>query len=240
MEQQSKRERALSRIKALLEKTVENGATLEEAKSSLEMAQKLMRDYFITIHDIEDLERDQSIVAKSVNLPKQKRNISMIYSYLSKLFDCRNFYTIYAATYVGYSVDVDVCIYMHKKIISGLFNDLEDFKKGERYKYLVLNNHGKTLTTSFVSGWVASICLKLQNLFKDRESRFSEENVTGLILSKKEKVDKEYQGYNVKTVNKKLVAGSVEAVNTGWLAADDFNLQDDLASGEDQNLNRLY
>lgn len=48
------REKNIARVKALLEKNVENGATEAEAMSALAKASELMKQWYISENDIKD------------------------------------------------------------------------------------------------------------------------------------------------------------------------------------------
>lgn len=233
METNILRDRALKRIKALLNKTEENGASLEEAKSALEKATILMKEYFITLNDIEDL-KDDPIVVESTPIIKIKEDIGQLYPIICKLFDLRHFFSSSSLTFVGYQTDVKIGIYLYNKIVKGLLKDLDDFKKSDRFSKLKINYHGSTLRRDFISGWIDAIYWKVEALYSERESKINTDNKGGLILLKKDNVDKKFSEFKVKLARSKSVnVFSSAAFTDGTSSASKFNLQNDLDTTED-------
>jgi len=222
------RDRALKRIKALLSKTEENGASMEEAKSALEKASLLMKEYFITLTDIEDL-KDDPIIVESTPIIKIKEDIGQFYPIICKLFDLRHFFNSENLTFVGYKTDVKVGIYLYKKIVNGLLSDLLEFKKSAKFQKLKLHYHGSSLRRDFITGWIYSIQQKVDDLYSEREGKINTENKTGLILLKKENVDKKFSEFKVKkSRNSDVNVFSIDAFADGEKHASNFNLQNDL------------
>lgn len=224
------RNRALKRIKALLNKTEENGATIEEAKSSISKANQLMKEYYLTINDIESLEENEVITTGSVDRIKIKYRDTGFLPYLSDLFDCKHFYNKKEVTFVGYDTDVKICIYLYKKITSALINDISVFKKTRTYEVNTLYNgiNGRTLVSSFVSGFINGISNKMYHMFCERESNV-ENNQTGLMVIKSEKVSKFYDQFDVRTIKQPSNQNIVGAAFVhGEDKGQNFNLNDDL------------
>src|SRR5690606_20093938 len=172
MENNVLRDRALKRIKALLSKTEENGASMEEAKSALEKASLLMKEYFITLTDIEDL-KDDPIIVESTPIIKIKEDIGQIYPTICKLFDLRHFFNSEKLTFVVYETDVKIGIYLYEKIVKGLLHDLLQFKKSAKFKKLKLYYHGSSLRRDFITGWICCIQDKVDELYSERESKIN-------------------------------------------------------------------
>jgi len=225
------RDRALKRIKALLEKTEENGASIEEAKSALEKATQLMKEYFITINDIEDL-KDDPIVTEATQIISIKERTTAFFPIICQLFDLRHFYNKETVTFVGYQTDVKIGIYLYKKIMSGLISDLNDFKKSRKFEVLRMHYHGNTLRRDFISGWIDTINSKVNDLYFERERSFQSENKGGLMLAKKSNVDKKFSEFDVRTITQNVrQTYSDEAFSHGVKQANRFNIQNDLDNG---------
>lgn len=222
------RDRAIKRIKALINKTEENGASIEEAKSALEKATKLMKEYFITINEVEDL-KDDVVVAEGATIIKIKEDVTSIYPLICDLLDLRHFYNKKTITFVGYKTDVKVGIYLYKKIMAGLLCDIDKYKLTADYSHLKQFYHPNTLRRDFITGWVYQIGTKVYELLSERERSIQKQDKTGLVLVKKENVDRKFSEYKVNTVkNKDRDVFSYESFQKGIETADDFNLQNDI------------
>lgn len=223
------RDRAIKRIKALINKTEENGASIEEAKSALEKATQLMKEYFITINEVEDL-KDDVVVAEGVPLIKIKEDVGSVYPLICDLLDLRHFYNKERITFVGYKTDVNVGIYLYRKIMDGLLADIANYKLSEDYNSLKIHYHPNTLRRDFITGWVYKIGTKVYELLSERERSVYQQEKTGLVLVKKENVNKKFSEYKVKNVkNKNRDVFCYESFQNGVETADEFNLQNDIA-----------
>ena len=66
----NKQDKLKLKIQALLNKTPENGATVEEAASAIEKAQQLMKDYMISEGDLNDPYLGQDCILAELELPR--------------------------------------------------------------------------------------------------------------------------------------------------------------------------
>ncbi|WP_418360199.1 DUF2786 domain-containing protein [Sphingobacterium detergens] len=236
MENDLLRNKALKRIKALISKTEENGASFEEAKSALEKATQLMKEYFVTINDIEDL-KDDPIITEATPLIKIKEHVKEILPMICDLLDLQHFYNKENLTFVGYQTDVKLGIYLYKKLMNGLLSDLNRYRTSEKYKRLNIHYHHNTLRRDFLTGWVYQIGTKVYELLCERERSINNNDKTGIILVKKEKVKAKFAEFDVQTSRQRpQTFFSEEAFHQGVKEADSFNLQNDLDSGVDENL----
>ena len=75
------------KINALLQKTVENGATKEEAFNSLKKANELMKNYSIEISDLKNPFAADKCVLEKLDLIKVGYDTTIFFYNLGKLFD---------------------------------------------------------------------------------------------------------------------------------------------------------
>lgn len=68
------------KIKALLSKTTENGATEAEALSALKKAQSLMLEYFISEHDLVDPYISEKCIFKEVDIIQSAYDMKVFYN----------------------------------------------------------------------------------------------------------------------------------------------------------------
>lgn len=235
-----KRDRALRMIKALLNKTEDNGASKEEAEISIQKAHDLMREYYLTLNDIEDLKEQSKIISKSVVRYKMLYDDTFFLYQLNQLFDCKGFLNKVEITFVGYDADVEICIYLYNKIITSMISEINKFKKSHEYSVMKVHYHGRTLVADFVFGFNMSISDKLENLFFERQ-RKEKNNETGIILSKRNNVEEFFNQFNL-SKGKRPNLRSPESdfsFSAGSKAGRDLNLNEDLSSGDIVNTKNL-
>ncbi|WP_315921285.1 DUF2786 domain-containing protein [Mesorhizobium sp. SP-1A] len=120
-----KREALIAKIKALLAKTIENGATEQEALTAAAKAAELMEKYDIEIGDEEDV--DDEVINNDHTFPPEFHNhimtVSMAIAELCEVeviglvndARLRTGYRIY-----GLPVDVEIAQYLHEIIITAM------------------------------------------------------------------------------------------------------------------------
>lgn len=229
-----RKEKIKSKIKALLSKTTENGATKEEMESALSKANQLMTDFFIEENKLNDDLKDK-LISKSVEMVKAKYKFQIFYSSLALLFDCKVYYNRSSRkiTFFGHEQDVDLCVYFYEVITKATLKAKEDYLRSNDYKLnKKLGYHGKTLTSSFVKGFLVSISNKMQEMYKEKESNIKKG--TGLItFEKKKKVENAFRnlGLNIRTV-KTTINGQSGSYNQGKSKGKDFNINQGVNSSE--------
>ncbi|WP_163398173.1 DUF2786 domain-containing protein [Flavobacterium fluviatile] len=190
-------EKIKDKIKALLAKTIENGATKEEMESALKKANKLMAEYFISEHDLSDSEIIQKCLAKQFKVTKSGYRMTLFYHDLAILFDCKCYYNDDYITFFGHEQDVELCGYFYSLITRSCLAEKDRYVKSEEYKYLKRYNHGKTLSAHFIKGFLYEISIKMEEMYKERESNIPE--AYGLmVIEKKEKVQISFDEMNLK------------------------------------------
>lgn len=204
------RESTKRRIKALLEKTTENGATEQEALSALKKAQELMLENFISENEINDPYLLEKCVFKETPIIKSRYNLTVFYASLCKLFDCEHYYNSKRITFFGFEEDTELCSYFYNFIIKACLSEKDNYMKSKAYKELSSHYHGKTLVASFIRGFLVGISLKMSEMYKNRTHKVSEE-VGLMVLGKIEKVKEQFSAkdLNIRTVRDK--GGNYEA-----------------------------
>ena len=190
------KEKIKRKIKALLAKTTENGATESEAINALKKAQILMLEYVISEQELKDPYSTEKCVLKEVNLIKSGYNLTLFYASLSNLFDCEHFYTRRKITFFGFEEDTELCAYFYNHIIKVCLSEKAMYLKSEEYRYASQYYHGKTLASSFIKGFLVSICRKMHDMYECRKGEVSNE-VGLMIIQKNQKVQQQYEDMNL-------------------------------------------
>lgn len=251
-------EKIKRRISALLDKTVDNGATKEEMNSALEKANALMLEFFISEND---LKRDQNkdiivkCVSKTVDLIKTHYDLSMFHYNLGVLFDCKSFTRTYyvksnlkkkktitgqTVTFFGYETDVELACYFLQMIERSCIKEKDRFLQSFDYMCLKKQTkaHGKTLVSSFITGFVFEVSSKLDYLYSDRVRNIPQ-SYGLMVIDKKKNVEKQYEEFQLdfkmgKARNKNYQIGDEKAYEKGLERGKNFELVQGIGEDDDE------
>ncbi len=191
------KEKIKEKIKALLSKTTDNGATKEEMESALRKANQLMTEFFISEHDLKDNEIIDKCISEKIELTKSGFDLSIFYADLAHLFDCEFYYNSKYITFFGHEQDVALCGYFYKMISKTCLIEKDKYLKSDRYNQLKKHYHGRTLSSSFIKGFLVEVVYKMQKMYEEREKNIPQ-SYGLMVVEKKEKVKNEFQELNLK------------------------------------------
>lgn len=186
-----------AKIKALLSKTTENGASQHEMEASLKKANELMLDYFISEHDLKDTDIIERCVLKEVPLIKSGYDLTMFYAELSRLFDCEHFYNSKRIAFFGFEQDTELCAYFYNFIIKSCLSEKEKYLKTNHYATLKARYHGRTLVSSFIKGFQLSVAAKMSAMYWERRRNIPQ-SYGLMVIQKEENVKSQFKERNVK------------------------------------------
>lgn len=229
------KEKIKLRIRALLAKTTDNGATESEMLEAMAKAAELMEKYFIDSNDLNDPFLGEKCVFGKTPIFKTKYTINYFYGYLARLFDCEYYYNQTEITFFGFENDVDLCLYFYKLIVKTCLSETEKYKASRDFRkhQLYTGSHTKTLINSFMKGFIIRVCKKLDDIYKSRQSERTTER--GLILrTKDQKVKDAFEAENLKirTVKSSKVSLSEAGFRAGEKAGDNFSITQGIKSGQ--------
>ena len=236
-----KRDSIKKKVKALLDKTTENGASESEALSALQKARDLMMEYFIDEHEINDPFISEKCILAETPLFKTGYDITNIYPALSLLFDTRHFWNAQRVCFFGYEEDVQLCIYFYNFILKSCFVEKDKFVSSEYYQRLKTRYHGRTLVSSFVKGFIASVCQRMEQMYEERKTNVSE--CVGLaIISKVQKVDKAFYEEGIKTRQKRSgeLKAQWHAFNHGVEKGNEVHIQQGIYDSKAERITKGY
>lgn len=213
------------KIKALLNKNTENGASEAEAVAALECATKLMMQYRFTEEEINDPLLGKRCHLKETPLIKTSYKINFFFAELSKLFDCEHFYNDKSIHFFGFDQDPDLCVYFYNTIIRSCQIEVENYKKSKDYKVSKELYSSRSLTSSFAKGYVLRITAKLREMYIQKNSTLETGNA--LVVKKIKTVKNELKNLNLKIrINSPKLqrATSSAGYNAGLKKGDDFQI----------------
>lgn len=240
--QESRKESIKKKIKALLSKTTDNGASKAEMESSLRKANQLMTEYFISENEIKDEMTKDKLLSKSFDMIKSAYDFKLFYHSLALLFDCKVYYNNRKnkITFFGHEQDVDLCGYFYEVIVLSTLRAKKEYLGSQKYNELKdLGYHGKTLTSSFVKGFLVEVSRKMKKMYEDKQSNIKKG--TGVILyEKKKKVDDAFENLNLRlrTVKTKI-SGQTDSFSDGSSKGRNFNLNQGVNGSRKNPIKRL-
>jgi len=174
----------INKIKALLNKTVENGCSLEESASAFGLAQKMIDKNRLSMMDIDsfDIDAEEEVFnfgsipgSESLKTSTWKNHLAML---LAKANGCKVYLengnmrakSMSSVKIIGRNSDVQVVNYL----FMFMSNEIERLCK---FSMRHRNGSGKSWSNSFKIGAVTAISEKLQNGKKEAEIGASEVSI---------------------------------------------------------------
>jgi hypothetical protein len=227
-------EKIKDKIVALLKKTKENGASEFEANSAMDHAQKMMKEYGITMDDI----KKNSAISKEFNKVHVNADSSYMHPVDSLVSLAITEYTDTMAwidkaekskskvIFFGYSVDVELAIYIREVCKSAM-----DFE-WNMYKAKLSVGNRADQRKSFMAGMGIRLAQRLRKL-KENDTKTTG---TDLVVLKTEMVRNEFQNMNMKMQKGKSYSYDANnAFSAGAQAAENVQFSRKMA-GSEKNL----
>jgi hypothetical protein len=224
-----RREALIAKIKALLAKTIKNGATEHEALTAASKAAELMEKYDIEIGDDDEVE-DEVINNDFTFPPEFNNHITTVSSASAKLCEVeviglvdgshlRTGYRIY-----GLPVDVEIAQYLHEIIIGAMKHEL---KRARGAWMLYVPRKRDIAQHSFLDGLTERLAERIRELAWARQHK---KTGNALVLSKDALIKAAME--DVETFNKKKRRRDIDgdALKSGFEAANRINLNPALGS----------
>lgn len=180
-------ESIIKKILALLNRTVEKGATKYEAEVALKKANELMTEYSITEFDLKKID-SSSFVEESIYYKRQ--SATWLYTWLADAFDCEFFYYrhLKKGVFFGFEIDVKLCLHFANMLTLILESQIRAYKKSREYYYLIYDYQPTTVIHNFVDGFINEIRIKLKELKEQRNAKIEKSTGTSLMIIKNEQV----------------------------------------------------
>ena len=227
-----KREKIANRIQALLNKTVNNGCSEEEAMTAAEMVGKLMKEYDLSMTEIEF--KDENFITHEILT--ESRIASHIHTLLSAIAyftDTKVWFTrndVIKYSFFGSEKDTQIADYIYHLISNTIKVEIEKYKKTTAYKASSVN--GKTKTTSFAVGMVNRLDSRLREM---KNNVVVESNdCTAIVTEQFAKLN-----MRLKTSKASRTVNSNDAYNSGQAAGDKVNITSGLGASSKKSTLKL-
>lgn len=233
-----KREALIAKIKALLAKTIENGATESEALLAAAKAAELMEKYDIEIEDDEDI--DEEVINNDHSFPPEFHNHIMTVSRaIAKLCEVEVIgladrarrttgYRIY-----GLPVDVEIAQYLHEIIIAAMKHEL---KRAKGAWMLYVPRKRDIAQHSFLDGLTERLAERIRGLAWARQHK---KTGNALVVAKDALIKTAMEELDTFNTRKRHRDIDGEALRNGTEAANRINLNPALGSEGGPNGGKL-
>ena len=189
-----------AKIRALLAKTVENGASEAEAMMAMAKASQLMTKYGLSITDVEL--RAEKCVTNSINSGQKNRGgMARIAVRLAQFCNCKvwseqrrdeNGKIVSYHQFFGLESDTQIAQYFYDMIKAVMEAETARFKKTAIYDDAQYHSGGRRrATASFISGFARRINERLQDMIDERDGEYRSTG-SDLIVVKNQIVTEEF------------------------------------------------
>ena len=229
-------DRVKARIRALTEKTVQNGCTDAEAFAAAEMVGKLLDRYMLTMSEIEV--RDKTCIQARVAMTGRRRGpIDGCVPAIGRFCHCIVWldHSQPAAepeshgpkhyVYFGFDADVQMAVYLFKMIEQAIATSSIEFRQS---RLPAKATDLRLATRSFQHGLVKRVEQRLEALHQEREAamRAGAGRGTALVLAKQNVVAQAFQETQIRLRSRRSAAIAIDrrAYAAGEVAGDRINL----------------
>ena len=236
----SELDRIKLKIKALSEKTVENGATEQEAMSAMAGVGRLLSQYNLTMSEIDVRTSSFKQIALDVG-DRQMHPVSFTVMSLARLIDGKVWSSRRnggcKTVFFGQEQDLELVEYLFKVIKAAIDTETVAFKKNDYYKSLPRFSK-RTATSSFQKGMASHISIRLKNIKAENDAALKsaaalKKTGTDLLVLKKQLTEQEFEkiGIRLHSAPIKYTAKNAQAYYAGGTAGGRVNLSRPLKNG---------
>jgi hypothetical protein len=220
-------DKLVQRIRALREKTIEQGCTEQEAMAAAEKVAELLDRYGLSLNEL-DL-RKQSCEGVGVDTDRKRRGpIDDCMGTIAVFFDCR----VWAETsesgalryiFFGLPGDVQASVYLHDLVALAFAAETVRFQAGKFYRELNTGDR-RSATNSFQVGLSRGIITKLNALRAARDAAVGGTGGRALVPVKQSIIEQEIDrlGLTLRRLNATRRRVIPDAFNSGREAGERF------------------
>ena len=182
------------KIRNLLNRNVQNGASPAEAETCMRKANELMTKYLIDAYDLKT--KEGNCESRSTTLHRKNQILKIMLSTLCRTFDVKCFDSNQMGLVMfGFPVDLDIVEYFRKMLIDTMEFEIRQYRKSEDYKYETKERglNGNVVINDFILGFCGRVCKTLDELYQERNKQFEQATGTSLMVVRADVVEQELQ-----------------------------------------------
>jgi Protein of unknown function (DUF2786) len=231
--QYSELDRIKIKIKALAAKTVDRGASEEEALAAMNVVGRLLTQYNLSMNELDV--RDASYKTIHLKIGRQKRHpIDHAIPSIAALTGTKTWFhkrwgTGADSTYAffGQEQDLDMVEYLFKVIMSAMESELRTFKRSAEYAAVSWAGGKASAAISFQRGMASRLSVRLQQMKKEQDDALKARSTsTALVVLKGQLTDEAFkkEGIKLRSARTNYHVGNIGAFRAGHAAGDKVNL----------------
>ncbi len=166
--------RITRKVRALLSKTIENGASTAEAEAALVIANKLMAEHALTFKDINDV-RDDTYAEVGTIAGKRTRNGSVLFHpvrpclhAISAFAVCQHWFRGEQVMFYGTKADTEIAVHLVALYSQQLDRDLADFQRTPPDR--ASGESGPARRANYIAAWTGARAKRLRALVRERNA----------------------------------------------------------------------
>lgn len=220
------KDKLIAKIKALLNRTVENGASLYEAEVALKKANELITKHHISEFELNNYSQKEDCKEIKIKFLRRSNHIKNLFHQVAKTFECEYCYTSSYGLFFGYETDLTIAEYIFNFCITSLEYEIKEYKKTLDYKDDIMVFSPNQVVNSFIGGFVNEITKKLKSLKSEKEEIVQTSTGTNLICLKNQAIVKSFElaHKDVKVTILKIAPSLKSAYDNGIESAKGYNL----------------
>jgi hypothetical protein len=195
----------LKKIHALMEKTVENGATLNEAALAAAKVQELLQKYDLSLSEVKNLPDDDPFVSEHIFLKDENGNSKYrketwfleLGLAVGEAYFCETLISRWLVNFIGRKSDVEIAKYTFEMLV----NSLRAAAQHARVEYVrakwgrdtqpVSTMHGSEHPGLWYQSWFDGAVLEIRRTLREQAQKFAASSAKGsaLIVLKSEQAE---------------------------------------------------
>lgn len=199
-----------NKIRALMNMTVENGATEAEAFSAMKIVGKLLTEYNLSMDEF-SVRKEICVTEFYSTNNKHMNEQVMVAAGIAKFCSVKvwmnrtaNGINIY---FFGLEPDVQMAIYLTSMIGSVYQNEFNAFKASDIYRNYT--GHRRVMASNFQKGYASKINARLGEMMNAQKQSVAQSGSTALVVVEKSKfVEEEFRKVGPKLVSQKIQSSS--------------------------------
>ena len=200
----SERDRVKQRLAKLLNMTLDNGASENEAMMAADKAAELMAFYDIEASELSV--RSARAIKQTVRARKYGNMIigAPVARHIAQLCDCMYWGSTEETgkhyTFFGLPVDAEIAAYLFDLISNGIVAEVAIYKASPDYLTSTAT-HGRTLVSSFIAGMEDRICARLDALREEKQSAIHKATGRSLVVIKAAQIAEDFKATGIRLVS---------------------------------------
>ena len=239
--QYSELDRIKLKIKALAAKTVDRGASEEEALAAMNVVGRLLTQYNLSMNELDV--RDASYKTIHMQIGRQRRHpVDHCVPAIAALTSTKTWFhkrwgTGANSTYAffGQEQDLQMAEYLFKLIMSAMESEVQVFKRSEGYVAIGDRGLRASACISFQRGMASRLSVRLQQMKKEQDAAMRAHSTsTALVVLKGQLTEDAFKktGTKLRTARTDYRVGNYGAFNAGAQAGNKVNLSRPLNQGD--------